>query len=70
MITILLILHGIGVGASFVFYVINDQLSAGVGSAFGWGGRTTPFWQVVLGSLVWEGVLAYAFLVEPFLRGD
>jgi hypothetical protein len=68
MLTALLMLHGIGVGASFVFYMVNDQLSAGVGSAFGWGGSTTPLWKIALGSLVWEGVLVYAFLIEPHTR--
>lgn len=70
MLTVLLTLHGIGAGASFVYYVMNDQFSAAYGRASGWGGSTTPLWKVALGAAVWEGVLAYAFLVEPHFRKE
>lgn len=60
MLTTLLVIHGIGMGAAFVFILGSSLMSAAVGGAFGWGGRSAPLWQIVLGSLFWEIPVAVA----------
>ena len=59
MLTVLMTIHGIGVGASFCFVYLMEALGGSFGTAFGLPSKKTPVWKIALGSLVWELVLVH-----------
>jgi len=60
---IALVVYAMGFSACFVVLYFNNQMSAGMGRAFGWGGRADPIWKLFLYALIWP-----AFLVGALRR--
>jgi hypothetical protein len=55
MITILLVLHAFGAGASFIFLLGSSIF-----------GEKDPLWQVILASLFWEIPLTFVIIKSLF----